>query len=480
MIGGTTPSEEYLARLAEQSFLSLWSYPNVFTDRGKLSDQADGKELCDLLVVFGNDILIFSDKSCEFKDTGRLIVDWNRWYRKAIEKSARQLYGAERWLLEYPNRVFIDSACLSSFPLEIPHGPEMRVHRIAVAVGTKKACRKHFSGGSGSLKVSTDIDPVMRTEEETGKAFTVGYHREGQGYIHVFDDVTLDIVMGELDTIEDFCGYLRKKEDLISSHSVYCGGEEELLARYLGTMDNEFEHGFHIPKDSYSAVLIPEGHWRDLNSSPEFLSRKLADRHSYIWDRLIEHFNKSLRAGALTEEITFQEYEAGVRRMASLSRLERRMVGGQLNEALSTTRPNETKYSAAIINDDLSLACAFVLIPPPSDKPYEVYIEYRKEVLASYCNILRNQNHRIREVIGLAMEPSAPGRRRSEQLGFYQYDTWTTEQRELALADMKVLGVKAQAKLRREEEYPMAGGTGVRPNRAQRRRNGKVRRRRVT
>jgi hypothetical protein len=47
---GATPSEKYLARLADRSFLNLWSYPNTFIDK-RVRGKGDGKELCDLLVV---------------------------------------------------------------------------------------------------------------------------------------------------------------------------------------------------------------------------------------------------------------------------------------------------------------------------------------------------------------------------------------------------------------------------------------------
>src|SRR2546421_10292352 len=87
---GVTPAERYLGKLCERTFLSLWSYPGVFRDQGKPSANADGKEVCDLLVVFGRDILIFSDKHCEFKDSGRPSVDWQRWFKKAVERSADQ------------------------------------------------------------------------------------------------------------------------------------------------------------------------------------------------------------------------------------------------------------------------------------------------------------------------------------------------------------------------------------------------------
>ncbi len=52
----TTPSERYLAKLADKTFLNLWSYPNLFIDK-KDGGKGNGKELCDLLVVCGDDII---------------------------------------------------------------------------------------------------------------------------------------------------------------------------------------------------------------------------------------------------------------------------------------------------------------------------------------------------------------------------------------------------------------------------------------
>jgi hypothetical protein len=55
-----TESERLLAKLAEKAFLSLWVFPNVYKDEGITKGQ--GEELCDLLVVFGDHVIIFSDK----------------------------------------------------------------------------------------------------------------------------------------------------------------------------------------------------------------------------------------------------------------------------------------------------------------------------------------------------------------------------------------------------------------------------------
>lgn len=58
---GVTASERYLNELCKRSFLSLWSYPNLFRDQGRRYGKGDGKELCDHLIIFNEHVIIFSD-----------------------------------------------------------------------------------------------------------------------------------------------------------------------------------------------------------------------------------------------------------------------------------------------------------------------------------------------------------------------------------------------------------------------------------
>jgi hypothetical protein len=53
-------AEKFVYRMCKKSFLSLWSYANPL---GKMD-----KELCDILVVCGQDIVIFSVKHIELQD----------------------------------------------------------------------------------------------------------------------------------------------------------------------------------------------------------------------------------------------------------------------------------------------------------------------------------------------------------------------------------------------------------------------------
>jgi hypothetical protein len=470
MFSGTTPSEQYLARLCKRSFLSLWSFPNVFNDDGITGSYKLGKEVCDLLVVFGSDVIIFSDKSCSFKDTGRLAVDWNRWYKKSIIKSADQIYGAERWIKKFPGRLFLDPECKIKFPIDIPEGDKIRVHRVAVAVGAKEPCRAFYKGGSGSLRIVTDQDPVMHSDAEIYKAFTVGYFDEKKGYVHVFDDVTLDIVMRELDTISDFCAYLRKKEELIARCVVRAGGEEELLTRYLTSMDNDEEHGFAIPEGNLISVNVEEGHWDNYKNSYRHETRKNENYVSYIWDNLIEYFNNTVRSGKITEPISLNDYERGVRRMASVSRVERRMIGRKLKDVFENTPPNATRFSAILTGRDLDLAFPIVLLPPIEGVPYEEYQLVRRELLAAYASIIKLKNPQVREAVGIAMEPRQIGRGGSEDIGFFDFTTWTDDQARQAAEDQKRLRIVAAATLTREYEYPDDAGKNRASNSAEARR----------
>ena len=135
---GLTASERKLAALGYQTFLRLWSYPNPY----KL--QPNGKELCDLLVVFDNHIIIFSDKDCVYGNSGNPKVDWRRWYKRAIQKSAEQLIGAKNWISRYPDRIAVDAKCSKKLPLEIKITAETKFHLIAIAHGATEPCKKVF------------------------------------------------------------------------------------------------------------------------------------------------------------------------------------------------------------------------------------------------------------------------------------------------------------------------------------------------
>jgi hypothetical protein len=124
---GLNASERLLAELCEQSFLKLWTYPNLF--------RKPGKDLVDLLVVFGNDVIIFSAKACSYPNSGNVAVDWSRWFRSSIAESAKQIAKAENSIQRSSDKVFLDAKCLERLPIALPAAGDMRAHRICVALG---------------------------------------------------------------------------------------------------------------------------------------------------------------------------------------------------------------------------------------------------------------------------------------------------------------------------------------------------------
>src|SRR5713101_116855 len=121
-----TDSERVVYELIKKSFLSFWSYPNPLNARRR--------ELCDVLVVCDPDIIIFSIKEIEYKDTGRPTVDVERWKRKAIDASSKQVYGAERQLVTQSEVITSDGKVALPFPA----GANKNIYRVAVALGSKE------------------------------------------------------------------------------------------------------------------------------------------------------------------------------------------------------------------------------------------------------------------------------------------------------------------------------------------------------
>lgn len=261
---GLNDSEQYLGKLAKISFLTLWSHQNVYRDVGK--------ELADLLVVCGNIIIIFSDKSIKFNVDVEINVGWKRWYKKAVTESVWQLSRASRWIRNQPDRIFFDASCKHRMKLE-QTGNSLEIFRIAVANGAAVACVSHFSGGSGSLMISPNVDPA------DPPPFVVGNPGGDNEFVHVFDEANLHILLQELDTISDFVGYLRARERVIRNKNlVISAGEEDLLAQFMIDINEYGEHDFVIESGKsltdQQLFGVEEGSYKAVRDRPEYLRKK--------------------------------------------------------------------------------------------------------------------------------------------------------------------------------------------------------------
>ncbi|MGA7927898.1 MAG: hypothetical protein WCA20_18160, partial [Candidatus Sulfotelmatobacter sp.] len=91
------------------------------------------------------------------------------------------------------------------------------------------------------------LDSSLVGDAHQNAPFTIGQIDPARGYVHVFDDTTLDILMSTLDTITDFTAYLTKKARFLTGDRVvHAAGEEELLAAYLRNLNDSGEHDFVV------------------------------------------------------------------------------------------------------------------------------------------------------------------------------------------------------------------------------------------
>ncbi len=348
-------AEEFVANLCTKSFLSLWSYPNP---QGKDS----GKELCDFLVVYDPDVIIFSVKEIGLKEEGDESINWKRWHKKAIEESVNQIYGAERFISNSPRVVTKDSAS----GLNFPDNTRIKVHRIAVALGGK---------GKGVIR----------------------YGDFGKGFVHVLDEISLQTLMSELDTITDFVHYLTAKETLIKSGKILVpsGGEEDLLAFYLSS-NRQF------PPEP-TMIVLDDNLWSTFRQSNEYQAKKIADIDSYIWDRLIEIQCEDYRvAGATIFDTSIKPIdnnaplatvEPVLRVMAKESRFCRRVLGKSFKEFGEVSVLKKVRSRIAISPSGVQ----YVFLKTQTDGDLKPGLAE----LGARCFIARGINQNYKTVIGL-------------------------------------------------------------------------------
>ena len=350
-------TEQFVYDICRGSFLALWSYANP---RG----QSAAKELCDVLVICDPDVILFSVKEIRVASDIAASVQFERWTRKAIEASARQLYGAERWISTsgQTNVVRNDGA----LGLPFPPIERRRIHRIAIALGGEER-------------------------------FPLTFGDLGKGFVHVFDERGCDTILRELDTVHDFITYLRAKEEFFGAHDVLCPGEENLLAVYLS-------RGRIFPRADQPIFIEPDS-WQKLEGRPEYQAKQIEDRPSYIWDRLIEIVGQDVLDGNLEFPPALTDSETALRVMARENRFARRMLGKAFSDFLGYAA--QKKLDSRMMQSPSGVGYVFLV----SDGDAAADRKYRNAALGLRCLIARNDLRECSTIIGIGTErPSAtPG-----------------------------------------------------------------------
>ena len=374
-------AERYAHELASSKYFGRWCHITPFP----LDDRSH--ELTDLLIVWGDVVIIFSIKNCEFKG------NYVRHQRKTVEDGIRQISGAHRKLLRQPSFTVMDGS--NRRTVTISDYPECKIFRVVLNLG----------------------EPVL---------FYYAMERDQVGNpVHVFDRAAFDGIVQELDTIPELVDYLSKRQDWLKDKEFFMSPGDE--SKYTNEVNEQFEKDFPKREDSphrhfsctgheldllsaflrngrawpenfvssvpKGAVIDYAGEWDRLNADPRFIKRKEADRLTRLVDALI------------TEVLENPENERMALELSYLTRYDRRQLAQSLFGFLGGNHPQEPDY----------LARRFV----PLDRYDMVFVhfggrlpeEMLKAALLHICDVYRYRKSyeaESRSIMILACDPGSP------------------------------------------------------------------------
>ena len=305
-----------------------------------------------------------------------------------------------------------------------------------------------------------------------GMPFSIGQIDPNRGFVHVFDDVTLDIIMKELDTISDFASYLNRKEELIAAGQLgVATGEEDLLAYYLQNIDDEAkQHCFSLP-DDMDELFIGEGIWSNLRQKPVYIAKKKADKISYLWDSIIQEFCEHTLADSLVgpSETSVKDAEIPLQVMARESRFRRRFLSDAMTDAMREAMrkcPDSGVFTRSVMKSDFEgTAYVFVLVPYPNKahptSSYEEYRDFRRHYATGYCMALAYKYRELKCVVGIGTELGIQNNGRSHDVVMCKTEVWTPEMEKYVLDFQSQAGVLQDHNIVKSKyhtnEYPDVG-----------------------
>jgi hypothetical protein len=376
-------AEAVIHSLATKTFLTDWCYPNP--------KKPDGKELCDLLVVFDDTALIWQIKDLKVDGAGR--------YKKSeVEKNLRQLSGAWRHMFDLRVPIRLENPRRGK---ELFNPDQVKtVHLISVLMGESEEPFPFFQVVKGKL-------------------------------IHVFTREFADLALSELDTVSDFCDYLRKKEAIDRNKRVaVMGGEENLLAKYLENL-----HSFSW-MDNFDNILIDDTVWHAFTRNPQFIAKKLEDQVSYGWDSVIDRAHDG----------TSDHYERLARELARPDRFTRRVISKSFLEAYGEYMEKKPPIFRRMTAFGDTTYC-FLLMEDGQQAREE-----RKALLQIMCFIARGIPPMNKRVIGVATEAE----NRSYDYCVRIQPEWSAkdETNKLKIQQQTGIFVNPRREMGGEDEYP--------------------------
>lgn len=263
--------EDFVNKIAYYTFLKYWCYPNP------LDITKDNKEICDLLIVFDEVCIIISVKNYSF------LGNYNRYFRKTIDKALRQIAGAERKLfgdktilLKHPDR----------HPELFPKEKIKQVFRIIVNTNTSiKFYQTSFYDDVGKAITIFDADAWQSLLLELNTIHDViRYINERNRLLGNRPGIMLPREEHDFEE-SDGKQFLAEAEKLQKSYdklALISGSEKDLIALFIVNV-------YKFPEKLYKAsepflVINSDGMWNRFQRSKLIGEKKEFESESYLID----------------------------------------------------------------------------------------------------------------------------------------------------------------------------------------------------
>lgn len=453
---GLTRTEEIVAALCQNSFLRLWSYPNVYKD--------DAHEFCDVIAIFNNVVFIFFVREKKLEDIRNApdpSIPWKRWRRGTIDRQIATAHGAERYLRS-GRPIYLNAKKTKLLPVQLDRN-NMRVYKIIVAHGAGEAC-KLFSdrNKTGSLAISYGASPGY-----TNSDFPFVISLDKNNHVNVLDDDSLHTIMRELDTAQDLADFFEAKANAISRLDLlaYCG-EEDLLANYWMHVDKNTKRHFIGPKRrKINALMIGEGEWIDVLTRPEYVLTRKENKISYIWDEIINRTCDNWLNGRLLGDADLLTRPNAIFEMAKEPRFMRRIIVNNMREAISNFPIpkgilRHMRYFSSYYENRGYVFLQF-WIPEEMRGGEENYRAKRGEILKIACGAAKNKFPHLKNVVGICIEPPKITTSIGEDFVWLDCEEWSDEQRQEFERENEMFGFFQSAIAKEKTEFEFITGKSL-------------------
>lgn len=404
-------SELFLETLGRESFLKVWTVPNPFRE--------SGKEFADLLIVFGKDILIFSDKASAFQET--LPLAWTRWKQRTVDASLKQLTTALRKLSQPDAKLYLDGRATAALPLQIASALDRKIHLISIVRPS------HDPNETPAHWRELEFNSTAANEP-----FKLGVQKVGDHIVHVFEGRAIALLLKRLNTARDFIDYLNSREDTLRSAPNLQFSEEDLLALAVNEWMQGNGYKVRLPEpDADGVISVTKGLWKNYQQSDRAKDVEANYADSLVIDELVNHFHTEFEAGRnySTPLPSYPSHEQAMRILASESRFGRRIVAAPLFDILRGTESNSAAGSrtfwAGTVNsrDVPNTRYVWLTYPPkPDDMSLEEVEMLSFDLLKQYILVARIKFPE-RIIVGLGM-PGPQNELRSYLVAILDGNIW--------------------------------------------------------